>query len=134
MDSDLARKLLIKPDQRVLVWEAPAGFIESLIPLPAGAHLLTEADGDFDLVLAFCQNRARVVENTRLVLTSLRPRGVLWMIYPKRGKGIQTDINRDTGWDSLVEVGWQAIANVAVDETWSALRFKPLADIPSRRP
>jgi hypothetical protein len=49
---------------------------------------------------------------------------VLWFAYPKGGRA---DINRDSLWPIVAEHGLRPITQVAVDETWSALRFRPLA-------
>jgi hypothetical protein len=48
---------------------------------------------------------------------------VFWVIYPKANKA---DINRDTLWPILAEYGMRPIGQVAVDQVWSALRFRPL--------
>jgi hypothetical protein len=39
-----------------------------------------------------------------------------------------TDINRDSLWPILSEHGMRPISQVAVDETWSALRFRALRE------
>jgi hypothetical protein len=49
----------------------------------------------------------------------------LWVAYPK---GDRTDVNRDTLWPIVGEYGLRPITQVAVDEVWSALRFRPLKE------
>jgi len=46
-----------------------------------------------------------------------------WVAYPKGGRA---DINRDTLWPILAEHAFRPIGQVALDETWSALRFRPI--------
>lgn len=53
----------------------------------------------------------------------LRGPTALWVAYPK---GNRSDINRDTLWPIVAERGLRPIAQVAVNEVWSALRFRPL--------
>jgi hypothetical protein len=48
---------------------------------------------------------------------------VLWFAYPKGGRA---DINRDTLWPLVATHGLRPITQVAIDDTWSALRFRPL--------
>jgi hypothetical protein len=48
---------------------------------------------------------------------------VFWVAYPKANRA---DLNRDTLWPVLGEYGMRPISQVAVDEVWSALRFRPL--------
>jgi hypothetical protein len=50
---------------------------------------------------------------------------VLWVAYPKANRA---DINRDTVWPILGEYGMRPITQVAVDDVWSALRFRPLEE------
>ena len=49
--------------------------------------------------------------------------GRLWICYPKGGRA---DINRDSLWPMLRRYGLRPITQVAIDEVWSALRFRPL--------
>ena len=46
---------------------------------------------------------------------------------------MKTDINRDIIWRETQETGWRPVTQVALDETWSALRFRPTADVKSRQ-
>jgi hypothetical protein len=50
---------------------------------------------------------------------------VFWVAYPKANRA---DINRDTLWPILGEYGMRPIAQVSVDDVWSALRFRPLEE------
>jgi hypothetical protein len=38
---------------------------------------------------------------------------------------VETDLTRERGWDGLKELGLEPVAQIAVDDTWSALRFRP---------
>jgi hypothetical protein len=126
----LAGKLGIKPGHRVLVTGAPEGYLEALGDLPEGASLSTEPDGEpYEVVQAFVRDRAAVDGAAPGVLKALKPGGVLWFAYPKKTSRIKTDINRDTGWDALTAEGWACIAQISIDDTWSAGRFRPTADI-----
>ncbi len=50
---------------------------------------------------------------------------VLWFCYPKgTSKKYKCDFNRDTGWEKLGELGYEGVRAVAIDEDWSALRFR----------
>lgn len=129
MDNPLAKKLLIRPDSRLLVRNAPPGYLEKLASLPDGAELLTDLEGTFDVVLLFVHNKADVDDMALESVLAARRGGVVWMIYPKKSKNIQTDINRDTGWDVLWDAGWVGIAIVAIDDAWAALRFRPASDV-----
>jgi len=51
--------------------------------------------------------------------------GLLWICYPKGSSKIKTDINRDTGWQLLKTMGQEGVALVSLDDTWSAMRYRP---------
>ena len=49
---------------------------------------------------------------------------IAWIAYPKAGK-LDTDLNRDILWRHLLSKGIQGVRQVALDEVWSAMRFRP---------
>jgi hypothetical protein len=55
--------------------------------------------------------------------TDLATAAAFWVAYPK---GNRADVNRDSLWPLLAEHGFRPISQVALDDTWSALRFRPL--------
>ena len=51
--------------------------------------------------------------------------GMVWFAYPKgTSKKYKSEINRDNGWQILGELGFEGVRGVAIDEDWSALRFR----------
>ncbi len=129
MDPALIKKLLIKPGYRVLILNAPEGYVERISPLPEDAALAEEGSGPCDFVQLFCKDKASVDTLAPEAIAAVKPGGVLWLCYPKRGPKVQTDINRDTGWEAVVRAGWGPVMQIAIDDVWSALRFRPEADI-----
>jgi hypothetical protein len=119
-DKPIAQKLLIKP--RARVWATPSGAIDHLGPLPDGADL---ADGPVDatVAVAFVDDatgaRALMADHG----AQLADVAVFWIAYPK---GNRSDINRDSLWPIIAEHGLRPITQVAIDDTWSALRFRRL--------
>jgi len=129
----LSSRLQLKPGQRILLLAAPDGF--TLNPLPDGAivHIAPEAAATlYDAVLLFVRDQAAVEAEALTALGRVVPGGLLWLAYPKRGGAIVTDINRDRGWQTVTAAGWDGVRQIAIDATWSALRFRPLADIRRR--
>ena len=109
---------------------------EAVLPLlqpPPGAPLQTNAVGEFDVVLTFVRNSAEIEAQGVQAIGSTRAGGRLWFAYPKRSAGVTTDISRDEGWEPIREAGWDTVTLVAIDDTWAALRFRPVADIPVMR-
>jgi hypothetical protein len=54
----------------------------------------------------------------------LTPDGFLWITYPKGTSKIKTDINRDSIWAYAKTLDLKAVHQIAVDDTWSAMRFR----------
>ncbi|MDI3289700.1 YdeI/OmpD-associated family protein [Polyangium sp. 15x6] len=125
----LSKKLQIKPSTRVLVLGAPNGRAELLEPLPEGASVSRTARGSFDVVLFFVEKVKELEKGGSKAISAVRDGGVLWIAYPKKSSKVETDLTRDVGWNVIDEAGWGGVAQVAIDETWSALRFKPEATV-----
>jgi hypothetical protein len=60
----------------------------------------------------------------------VRPGGVFWVAYPKGGK---SDLSRNELWTLLEPYLWRPVSQIAIDDTWSALRFRPAADVKSKK-
>ena len=58
-------------------------------------------------------------------LVNIEPDSVLWFAYPKGTSKIKTDINRDTLRETGEQFGITTVTAVSINETWSALRFRP---------
>lgn len=131
MDEALLKKLQVKAGRTVLLLNPPPGYRERLLPLPEGAALLAEdaTSAGAHIVQVFVHRQADVESLAQRGMAALKPGGVLWLTYPKRSKTVQTDVNRDTGWDSVTAAGWLPVTQIAVDEMWSALRFRPVGEI-----
>jgi hypothetical protein len=124
-DNPLAKKLLLKPGQRAAVINAPPGYADRLQPLPAGVELSHTPGKDLDFLQVFVKNVAEVEHVAVPAIQAVKHDGLLWVCYPKGGKKAGTDLNRDILWQHLSTHGIQGVALVALDDTWSAMRFRP---------
>ena len=90
--------------------------------MPDGAALVeTPAGAGVAVVVADDAATIRAALDAHLADLGSRP--VFWVLYPK---GNRADINRDSLWRLIAPHGLRPITQVAIDETWSALRFRPL--------
>ena len=128
-DTPLQKKLGIKPGQTLLVLHAPEDYQSLLGTLPEGAALRTDARGTCDFVQVFVRERADVSRAAATAILALKSGGLLWFSYPKKTSGVKTDITRDHGWDDLLSAGLRPVTQIAIDDTWSALRFRPLSEV-----
>ncbi|MET0772481.1 MAG: hypothetical protein ABWZ82_05300 [Candidatus Limnocylindrales bacterium] len=122
MAKTVAEKLIIKPG--AAIWASDPSRLGLIGPLPDGVRTVDALDQATAGIL-FADDAAtirKVLEARKAVLAAP---DVLWVLYPKAGR---TDINRDTLWPIVAGYGLRPITQVAVDDTWSALRFRPLKE------
>jgi hypothetical protein len=129
--SSLVKKLGIKPGQKPLILNAPEGYM--LGALPQGVEVKTNAQGVFDFVQAFVRSKADVEGQAHTAIQALKPGGLLWLAYPKKSSKIKTDISRDAGWEPVRRAGMEGVSLIAIDDTWSAMRFRRADDVKSRK-
>ena len=129
MASDLATKLLITPEARVLLLNAPIGYAKKLGPLPDGATV-TDQRGKADVVVAFARD---TMELKRLATSfgALEEDAVLWVCYPKGGARAGTDLDREVLHAAMEKHELSETSAVDLDETWSAMRFRAPEDVGS---
>ena len=118
----VAEKLLIKP--KTTLWVSDAAHLELLGPLPVEVRIVDDLEQATTAVVFALDGAAvrAILDADRDQLT--RPNN-FWVAYPKANR---TDINRDTLWPILAEYGLRPITQIAVDDVWSALRFRPLKE------
>jgi hypothetical protein len=116
----VAQKLLIKDGYEVLVVDAPKGYIAALKSDCPAADIAEKRKGEADLIQVFVSSSDDLKKKLPPLKDRLRPKGLLWLTYPKW----TSDINRDTIREYGGTIGLEAVAIIAVDDTWSALRLK----------
>jgi len=121
----VAKKLLMKSGQHWLLLNAPENYLNVLDPLPDGVQLNYTAGGSFDGIQLFVRNSAELATQLKEIQPALKPDTVLWIIYPKKSSGITTDLEMMGGWDEPAKYGLHTVTAAAIDQTWTALRFRP---------
>jgi hypothetical protein len=129
-------KLNLKGQREILVLAAPASFEPELRAL-AGVSILRDPRKarSVEFAVAFVTKRAEVDAAVQLIVPKTDGDVVLWFAYPKgTSKRIGGEINRDTGWESLKSAGFETVRLVAIDQDWSALRFRRAAYVGGKKP
>jgi hypothetical protein len=124
------KKLQVRGNDRLLVLGAPpelAGLITSWTQdVPIG----TRTRATETAALVFVRSRADVEGRAPKVVAALEANPLLWFAYPKKSsKRYACDISRDDGWATLGALGFEPVRQVALDQDWSALRFRRAEDI-----
>jgi hypothetical protein len=117
-EKTVAEKLGIKPGKTV--WTSHPDRFAEIGELPAGANLTSDlAAAAVAVLYADDAQSARDLLDAHQADVTKPP--AVWFAYPKANR---TDINRDTLWPIVVEYGLRPNGQIALDEVWSALRFR----------
>ena len=118
MDSKLLAKLGWRPGRTMLAMGRPETLMH-FAPFPPAPEI-----APVDVLLGFAARSADVA----VLLDALLPRYLggrrLWLAYPKKSGAIRSDLTRDKGWEALAARDLLPASLVALDETWSALRWR----------
>jgi hypothetical protein len=119
-------KLNLKDQKEILVVNAPASFEQEINRLDG---VLVQRDPERIAVIRFALAFATRQQELDRLIRSLVGRAegdaLLWFAYPKgTSRNYSCDFNRDTGWNVLRASGFDSVRQIAIDDDWSALRFR----------
>ena len=119
----LAKKLGIKEGARVFLVGAPGDYDDLVAPLPGGAARVGRLDDKTDLVHVFSRSKAQLAKALAAYLKKMRPDCTIWVSWPKKSSGVETDITEDVIRAVALPMGLVDVKVCAVDETWSGLKL-----------
>jgi hypothetical protein len=76
-------------------------------------------------VQLFVLNSGDLASSLKIIMPILKPGTVFWITYPKKSSGIKSDLEMMSSWDEVGKYGYRGVAAAAIDDTWTALRFRP---------
>jgi len=123
----LFKKLNFKDPQEILVVNAPTFFETELADIGEYAKIQKDIKKvkTIDFAIIFVLTQEQIDNAIDLIFPKLNGDAVLWFCYPKgTSKKYKCDFNRDTGWETLGNYNLEGVRQVAIDEDWSALRFR----------
>jgi hypothetical protein len=119
----LVKKLGIKEEHRLAFPNAPDDFDELLGELPAGAEIRERVRGPLDVIVFFTKSRAELERRLPALRRAMDPAAGLWIAWPKRASGVDTDMTEDVARDLGYENALVDNKVCAIDATWSGLRL-----------
>lgn len=125
--SAIFRKLNLKGDGAVHVVDAPTSFEPELAEVGATNPVERSLEGvtGATFAMAFATEQHEVDAFADAVARATEGDAIVWIAYPKgSSKRYTCEFNRDSGWASMGAVGFEPVRQVAIDEDWSALRFR----------
>lgn len=132
MSDAILQKLNYKEQDPVLLVNAPAEFspIREAWKKRTKIDVKPVARTRYAFAMVFVLTDADIVHTSTAITASLADDAVFWMVYPKKSsQRYQTTINRDHGWAPLGAQQFEPVRLVAIDEDWSALRFRKVEHI-----
>lgn len=125
------KKLQYKdPMQLVLILQAPESYKQVIAEFPSEVDSeISKNEYGFIQIFGTSNDSIKVAANR--AISHLSEDGLLWLCYPKKSsktyKG--SDCSRETVGSLIADLGFEPVSQVAVDEDWSALRFRQVDKI-----
>ena len=132
--NDIFKKLQFKNQDKVYVLGAPKEFKPTLEEMAAETRIKKSPNckQEYEFALFFVKSCNDILKYAEKAAAKVPGDGLLWFAYPKKtSKNYKTDISRDNGWQPLGDLGFEGVRMVAIDDDWSALRFRRVEFIKS---
>jgi hypothetical protein len=124
-------KLNLKDQKQIVILDSPESF-ESELKALKGIEIIRDLKKTKELTfsLAFVTTQDKVDALAPAIARKAEGDAVVWFAYPKgSSKKYKSQINRDSGWEVFGREGLEPVRMVAIDEDWSAIRFRRAAFI-----
>ena len=118
----LVKKLGIKEGFNILIVNAPNDF-ERQLELPKHVTFKGNPKRPFDFVLLFVKSQDALKKEFSRYARRLTPGGMLWISWPKKTSGVESDLNENVVRDIGLAKGMVDVKVCAVDDVWSGLKF-----------
>lgn len=123
----LLKKLNFKGQEQLFVLNSPESFFGELQEMKSVAKVVTDLEQNqgIEFLIAFVNTKKEIENLVRSIDRKLIGDVIFWICYPKASsKKYSCDFNRDSGFEILGEFDFEGVRQVAIDEDWSALRFR----------
>ncbi len=123
----LFKKLNFKNQKSIVAINHPESFEAELKQMSKLAEIIYDVKKvkTIEFVICFATKQTELDAQLKQYKNKLALDAIVWMCYPKgTSKKYTCDFNRDTGWENLGKAGLEPVRAVAIDEDWSALRFR----------
>ena len=120
----LVKKLGIKAGQSVELINAPKDFAKELQPLPENVRVtLTKPGKQLHFIMLFVDSARTLQKELPKLKQKLASDGILWVSWPKKSSGVETDLSFDIVQQSGLKIGLVDVKICAVNDIWSGLKF-----------
>lgn len=120
----ISQKLQLKESQTFLLVNPPNGYESILGKLPNNLTVVAATQDQADVIQVFVASGKELETSLSTLKPKLKPKGILWVTYPKGTSKVRTNINRDSIRKYAKSIDLEAVAIFSVDNEWAALRLK----------
>ncbi len=118
----LPKKLGIKSGFRAFFVNPPAEVLAELRSVLKECERLPEAKAPLDFAMLFATSRSQL-KQFAAIAKALAPAGMLWVCWPKKSSGVESDLDENTVRETGLQTGLVDVKVCAVTEIWSGLKF-----------
>ncbi|MDB5395089.1 MAG: uncharacterized protein JWM91_2595, partial [Rhodospirillales bacterium] len=111
----------------------PTDSTTLLGPMPADVVVQSSGHRPFDAVILVVPTTETLTARTAEAAGAFKPGGLLWLACPKTTGAGASDMSRECAWEAFAAQNYRPVSQLAIDNTWSALQFRPSADVKSGR-
>lgn len=130
--NQLFKKLSFKDHKQIVAINAPESFRKELDEMKGLADIIADPEEteSIEFAIAFATQQDEIDRSMHAISSKLYGDAIVWFCYPKgSSKKYKCNFNRDTGWAIMGELGMEPVRQVAIDEDWSAMRFRKVGYI-----
>jgi len=134
MDKEaILKKLKFSNSEYNLIVNAPEEYLSILEGAEFDTTPVESMMGKYDFVQVFASSQAEMETLVKSVAKAGKHDCLFWACYPKNTGKQKYDLNRNTVWEALGLAGLRPVTQIAIDETWSALRGRDPELVITRR-
>lgn len=121
------KKLNYKAQKVIVSINSPSSFEINLNTMKSFANISKKIDSEIEFFIGFAITQSDLNQMIEAAAPNLKGDAVFWLCYPKMSsKKYTCEFNRDTGWNAIGKYNMEPVRGVAIDEDWSALRFRKI--------
>jgi hypothetical protein len=126
---DIFKKLKFDESKKTLIINAPIEYERLLTGVDFDKEYNSLNAATYDFIQIFATSQSELENIVTQVFSSGKYDCLFWLCYPKGGGKIKSDIKRETVWKAFEIANLRPVSQIAIDETWSALRGRPFEKV-----
>jgi len=125
MASEILKKLRLNDSLKALIINAPDEYLNQIPGLQYDPIFNLRNSGTYDFVQVFANEQSELEQALIKIKDAGKYDCLYWVCYPKGTGKIKSNIKRETVWKAFELINLRPVSQIAIDETWSALRGRP---------